>query len=305
MNVAAVNWDRRSPDNWATVVHSPISGVVRLTAYALWTLMLIPIQAMLIALGLRWRFQLPRLYHAVCARVIGIDIHVVGVPERSSPVMFVSNHSSYLDIMVLGAVIPASFVAKAEVARWPFFGLLAKLQQTVFVDRGRRREVGDQRTVMARRLEAGDNLVLFAEGTSSDGNRVYPFKSALFSVVEALPEASDLRVQPVSVTATALDGIPLGRAFRPLYAWYGDMGLAPHLWRFVQAGRVTVRVEFHPAVTADRMATRKALTAHCWQQVTSGVARALAGVSRDTGSLVDPAGDDPVSAPGAAAETGL
>jgi lyso-ornithine lipid O-acyltransferase len=84
-------------------------------------------------------------------------------------------------------------------------------------------------------------------------------------------------VQPVSVTATRLDGIPLGRAFRPVYAWYGDMDLAPHLWEMVSLGRLTIAVTFHPPVSLETMPSRKALADHCWQAVASGVAAANAG----------------------------
>src|SRR3546814_6911519 len=83
---------------------------------------------------------------------------------------------------------------------------------------------------MTRRLEAGDDLVLFPEGTSGDGNRVLAFKSALFSVAERRPQGEPLTVQPVSIAYTRLDGLPLGRYLRPFFAWYGDMELGPHLW---------------------------------------------------------------------------
>src|SRR3546814_4926008 len=97
---------------------------------------------------------------------------------------------------------------------------------------------------MTRRLEAGDDLVLFPEGTSGDGNRVLAFKSALFSVAERRPQGEPLTVQPVSIAYTRLDGLPLGRYLRPFFAWYGDMELGPHLWHAIGLGRVTVMVEF-------------------------------------------------------------
>ena len=84
----------------------------------------------------------------------------------------------------------------------------------------------------------------------------------------------------MSVTAVSLDGIPLGRSMRPVYAWYGDMELAPHLWQMVRLGRLTVRVEFHEPVTVERFGSRKALAEHCWRVVADGVDRAVSGRPR-------------------------
>src|SRR3546814_20751956 len=130
---------------------------------------------------------------------------------------------------------------------------------------------------MTRRLEAGDDLVLFPEGTSGDGNRVLAFKSALFSVAERRPQGEPLTVQPVSIAYTRLDGLPLGRYLRPFFAWYGDMELGPHLWHAIGLGRVTVMVEFHEPVTLDQFGSRKALSDHCHDVVSRGVAAALSG----------------------------
>jgi 1-acyl-sn-glycerol-3-phosphate acyltransferase len=115
-----------------------------------------------------------------------------------------------------------------------------------------------------------------------------PFKSALFRVAEQAATDKPLTIQPVSVVATALDGMPLGRALRPIYAWYGDMPLLPHAWRVVSLGRLTITVEFHEAFVAGGM-TRKQLAARCEREVLAGVARAIRG--REPGDL-DPHLDD-------------
>ena len=196
--------------------------------------------------------------------------------EGTGPVLFACNHTSYTDIAILGSLLPASFVAKAEVAGWPLFGILAKLQRTVFVAR-RGARAAEQRDEMIRRLERGDNLILFPEGTSSDGNAVLPFKSALFSVAQVKPNGRPLRVQPVSVAYTRLDGMPVGRALRPYFAWYGDMTLAPHFWQVAGLGPATVDVVFHEPVTIDRYGSRKQLADHCYEVVAAGVSAANAG----------------------------
>jgi 1-acyl-sn-glycerol-3-phosphate acyltransferase len=251
--------------------------VARLATYVALTLSLMPVQWILLMLRSPWAVLLPQRYHRICARLFGFRIEVRGAISTHRPTLFACNHTSYIDISILGAVIPGSFVAKAEVARWPLFGWLAKLQRTVFVDR-RVRTTATQRDAMAERLAARENLILFPEGTSNDGNRVLPFKSSLFSVAEyCSTHDRPLAVQPVSIAYTRLDGMPLGRGIRPMIAWYGDMAMFSHMWTLVGLGVITVVVEFYPVVTLRDFGSRKALAEHCRRVVSNGVAAALAG----------------------------
>jgi 1-acyl-sn-glycerol-3-phosphate acyltransferase len=253
--------------------------VWRLTLYLVLTLALMPVQAFGVALGLRWAATLPRFYHRLCCRILGLRLRRIGRPTTRRPVLFASNHISYIDITVLGAMIAGSFVAKAEVSRWPLFGWLAKLQRSVFVDR-QVRSTAQQRDAIAGRLAARDALILFPEGTSNDGSRILPFKSSLFAVAAPRDDVPEVVVQPVSIAYTRLDGIPIGRAHRPLLAWYGDMAMGPHLWRLVGLGIVEVVVEFHPPTSLAECGSRKALAAYCETQVVAGVNAALTGRRR-------------------------
>ncbi len=248
--------------------------VRRIAVYLVWTLLLMPVQGVGLILRRRWTAQLPRFYHRRCCRILGFRVRQIGEPITARPVLFASNHVSYIDITVLGSLIPGSFVAKSEVADWPLFGWLAKLQRSVFVDR-QVRSTAQQRDAIAERLAAGDALILFPEGTSGDGNFVLPFKSALFSVV--FNKEMPIAVQPVSVAYTRLDGLPIGRRLRPFFAWYGDMDLPPHLWRLLGLGKLEAVVEFHPPVMVADFASRKALADFCHQRVSRGVGRSLAG----------------------------
>ena len=143
-------------------------------------------------------------YRALCA-VLRIRIRVVGEPVRGRAVLFVSNHVSWADILVIGSIAPIAFVAKSEVADWPVVGVAARLQRTVFVDRARRHQTGEAIAEIVKRLTSGTSVVLFAEGTSSDGNRVLPFRSALVGAVE---EASARR-------ARHSDSADVDRLYRP------------------------------------------------------------------------------------------
>jgi lyso-ornithine lipid O-acyltransferase len=253
---------------------SPTLRLGRLALYCAWTAGLMPIQLVGLVLRRRWTSTLPVFYHRWCCRILGFRIRVIGTPTHERPVLYAANHISYIDITVLGSIIPGSFVAKSEVARWPFFGWLAKLQRSVFVDR-RVRSIATQREMIGKRLAAGDALILFPEGTSGDGNRVLPFKSALFGAARQDEGVGPVIVQPVSLAYTRLDGIPIGRLYRPFFAWYGAVDLVPHLWSMVGLGTVEVVLEFHPPTFLSDCGSRKALAEYCHSRIAGGVAGAL------------------------------
>lgn len=255
---------------------SSLLGTLRLSAYLGITLALSPLQLLLLLLRVPARSLLPRFYHRLTCRIIGLDVEVRGHMSRAAPTLFVSNHTSYFDIPVLGSLILGSFVAKTEVGSWPVFGWLSKMQRTVFVDR-RRHTTHRQRDDLQRRLDAGDNLILFPEGTSNDGNAVLPFRSALLSVAEREARGKALTVQPVSVSYTKLNSLPMGYRNRAYLAWYGDMTLGSHLWQFARLGPARVVVEFHAPVTIADFRSRKELTQHCYARISGGVAKALHG----------------------------
>lgn len=261
---------------------SPYRSAWRLASYLVFALAIASLQLVVLAFGSRGASILPAIYHRVCCWLLDLHVEVRGSMSTARPTLFVCNHTSYLDISVLGSIIRGSFVAKTEVANWPFFGFLAKLQRTVFVDRQRRSTTHRQRDELMRRLEAGDNLILFPEGTSNDGNRTLPFRSALFGVAEqkvanGKREPLPLTIQPVSLAYVRLNGMPIGRSLRPYFAWYGDMDLVSHLWRVAGLGRIVVVLEFHPPVTLADFASRKGLAEHCQRMVAEGVAAAIFG----------------------------
>ncbi len=271
-------------------------AMARLIAYAALTLPLMPVQAFLLAIGSRFSRRLPHIYHRLVCRILGIDLEIRGAVSSRHPTLFVANHISYLDIEALSAAVPTCFVAKREVASWPLFGWLAKLQRTVFVDR-KSNGVHNERDDLARRLNEGENVVLFAEGTSGDGNRIKPFKSALFSVAERKAHGRPLPVQPVSIAYTRLDGMPIGRQWRPFFAWYGDMELGPHLWYVLGLGRLTVTLIFHPVVTLEELGSRKAIAAHCQQVIGRGLEAANAGRWPEAAEAAAPPGAAPATSP--------
>ena len=242
-----------------------------LLAFALFTIPLMPLQQMFVWLWPTMARRFPMHYHRMVCRILGVRVRIIGQAPRSGPVLIASNHVSWLDIVVLSAVAPLSFIAKREVNGWPFFGALARLQRTVFVDRDRRHATGNSRDEMRERFKAGDILVLFPEGTSTDGAYVQPFKSAFFGAAEY----PGVLVQPVTVAYTGHRNLPMNRRLRPSYAWYGDMDLPPHLWEALSTGPIEVTVIFHQPLSLSGELTRKHLAAHAEALVRQGLVRAL------------------------------
>lgn len=244
----------------------------RLALILFWTVLCIPVQAICVLLPGRPKVEFARLYWRVFSRLLGLRVRVIGSLARggSQPVLFVSNHSSWVDVPVLGGVLDACFVSKADVANWPVVSTIARLGRTVFVTR-QRGATARESEEMRGRLSQGDNLVLFPEGTSSDGSRVLPFRSAFFAIADTRG-ANPPMIQPVSVVYDRLGGLPTGRASRPVFAWYGDTDLAPHFWRLGQQSGLRVTVLLHAPLDPARFPDRKLLSRAVWNTVADGAA---------------------------------
>jgi 1-acyl-sn-glycerol-3-phosphate acyltransferase len=217
--------------------------------------------------------RIPSLYLKSLARSLGVTTVLHGEPA-AGPVLHVSNHLSWVDIPVLGGELPAAFVAKREVAEMGLVGRLADMGETIYVDRADRHGSSAQAGEISARLRAGGNVILFPEGTSNDGLRVLPFKSSLFAAASGI---EGLRVQPVSLAYTALNGLPITRNRVRDIAWIGDMELAPHLLDVTRLGRIRAEIRLHPPVEVSAFSGRKALARYCQAEVTRGYSELLRG----------------------------
>jgi len=278
----------------------------RAFAVLAWTASASLFQAIFLMLPGRAKITFARLYWAVFTRLIGIRVRIIGETASGSAgrrVVFVSNHSSWIDIPVIGGVLDGCFVSKSDVATWPVISLIARLGRTVFVSRSRT-STGREREAMRARLRRGDNLILFPEGTSSDGSRVLPFRTSFFALAEtrAGESLADLPlIQPVSVVYDRLGGLPAGRASRPIFAWYGDMDIASHFWRLTQHIGLRATVLLHTPMDPAGFADRKALSQAVWQVVADGAstlrqnrpARPLGAAAQSTSAA---GADEPVFA---------
>lgn len=255
---------RLSAGDWPLIVlRGSMLAMLLVAGLAILLLLRLPERAVF---GLR-RPLTPWLVQGVCRlalRIIGLRVQVQGRAMDTRGAL-VANHASWLDIFVLNAHARVFFVSKHEVANWPGIGLLARATGTVFIQR-ERSQAAVQTLLFQARLRAGQRLLFFPEGTSSDGQRVLPFKPALFQAFLAPDLAPILHLQPVSVTYHA----PKGHDPRH-YAWWGKMDFGPHLLHVLATRRKgRIALVFHPPIHAMADGGRKALAAACEASVRAG-----------------------------------
>ncbi len=223
----------------------------------------------------RWvtfHFGVAWIWAQFCLWVVGLRLRVKGAPINQGAL--VANHSSWIDILALRAVCLIYFVSKAEVANWPGIGFITRITGTVFIER-RRTEAKRQEAILRERIAVEQLLCFFPEGTSTDGLRVLPFKSSLFSVFFDEGVGTDIAVQPVTVRYKPDPASDLPDSF---YGWWGTMGFESHIWDVVtRSTRGSVEVIFHPSVTAAAFADRKQLADHSMRVVAGGMDTGLPG----------------------------
>jgi 1-acyl-sn-glycerol-3-phosphate acyltransferase len=259
-----------------TWIRIGVAAIVILTA----SILLMPVQCLSLYFDWRLRRYLPRYWHRIACYFLGIRIHVHGRIEDRRPLMLAANHASWMDIMVLSAIADVAFIAKIEVRSWPVFGLLSRLQKSVFVVREERRKTGNQVSEIAARLADGEIIVLFPEGTTSDGNRLLEVKSSLFGAAAAAVEHSPtgvVMVQPVGLAYSRVHGVAMGHYHRPLAAWPGDIELLPHLKGVIGSGAIDVDVHFGEAVEYRTDSNRKVVSATVARRIRNLLATGLRG----------------------------
>ena len=202
----------------------------------------------------RWT---PVALHKWLCWALRVRVTRIGSPSPAPKRLIVANHVSWLDIPILGSIEPMTFLAKKEVGN-PFLGRQAvKLQGVVFVDRSRKRCIPGVNAGMTAAMRAGEPVVLFAEATTSDGNRILPFKSSHFEAARVA--GPDAVVQPVFLHYRLVGGLPVERRDRPLIAWYGDMSFLPHLWDVLAHQGITCEVHYGAPIAATPATHRKDL----------------------------------------------
>lgn len=245
---------------------SHIRAAIRLSGFLLLTFVCMPLYRFAPGRGMR-RCVAGRWYLMANA-LAGLHVRQSGQVHRTGPVLYLANHASYLDIMVLGPSLDAVFVAKHDVTHWPLFGRIARMGECIFISRKVSHVVHEAQMIRAK-LDAGRNVILFPEGTTGHAGKLLPFKSALLGALDGLPQ---VMVQPISI---AYPDAARGGADDSL-AWYGEMQMLPHLWSVLRRASSQAGVHFHPALPAGDFSGRKALAAACRAYVASGLGVLLA-----------------------------
>ena len=246
---------------------------LRLIIFLLFTLVLLPFQLVIVFLIKKNTYIIPYFFHNLCRRIFGIKIKICGKASGNFPVLFISNHASYLDILILGSIFKTSFVAKKEVAKWPLFGILAKLQNTIFIDR-KISSLKKQENQIVEHLNKKKNLVIFPEGTSSDGNRVLPFKSSLFNIFEKNLN-SRIFVQTITIVYKKINGIPMNRIDRKNITWHSNMDLIPNIFNVLKKLSIEVEIIFNDEFLPNKEYDRKKIALHCWEKINYNLINSL------------------------------
>lgn len=216
--------------------------IIRLIAFIVFTIFCVAAQFLWALFPVKDRYKFARLWHRGGVAIVGIKVRTEGLSTEGR-VIFLSNHVSHLDISVIGGLMPARFISKQEVRDWPVFGLLARLQDTIFVDRAPKLSaIKQSRALIQKALSQGERLIIFPEGTNTIGDTILPFRRGMLDGLEA----ANYKLQPVAIQCTAVDGKALQtQADYEVYGW-GDISFALHFWRAMGHKSIDVLVSFLP-----------------------------------------------------------
>lgn len=254
---------------------STLLAITKFFLFLLLSLVVVPIQLLVLIFTKGPKaYIIPKFWHKGACTIFGIKINIIGTPYSSSQTIYLTNHLSYFDIVVLGSILKASFVAKEDVESWPVFGFLSHLQQTAFISRSREkaRQVAG---TLEHMIQQEKNLILFPEGTSTDGQNVRPFKSSLFSIAfgKKGEQNTAFKIQPITLHVHSANGHTIkSQDDRDIYAWHIDMTtpMAKHLWGFAKTKGAEIDLLFHLPMDAKDYSERKTLAKACHDTVSKG-----------------------------------
>jgi len=247
-----------------------LSSFLKVFLIILIILLLIPLQYIFVQFKLKNRIYIPIFFHRILLKILGIKVKLIGQNTSARPLILAGNHTSYLDIIILGSIMPICFIAKEDIKHWFLFGFLAKMQNTIFIKRKNYKTLESLNSIN-KELANNSAVVLFPEGTTNTGKKVLNFKSSLFNLFE---NNNTLRLQNFSLCYTHVNDMPIDNRTRPQISWYGDMNILSHLLNFLKISCVDATVVFHPILPL-RGLDRKSISISSIKQVKKGISIAF------------------------------
>ncbi len=247
-----------------------------LLCLSIFIIITIPIQLLLNFFKLKLKNTYPLFFYKVIKNIAGININTEGFERREPEVtgtLYIANHVSWFDILCLGSILNARFIAKKEVASMGIFGFLAKLSNTFFIDNFNKNKIYQYNNFIREKLINGESLILFPEGTTSDGNSIGKFKSSLFECLNS--SESSINVQPISICYVRKNNLPMGIYSRRFIAWVGEISMVSSMKEFLSSGSITVNLIFHPKVLINQFNSRKELSSFCEEQILIGLNKTI------------------------------
>ena len=235
----------------------------------------IPTQLLFNISSLKLKKLYPLFFYQMIKIIVGINIHFdkSKLNTQKNGVLYIANHVSWFDIICLGTLLNARFIAKKEVSKMGIFGFLAFLSNTFFIDNENKYKIIEYNHVIRKKLNEGENFIIFPEGTTSDGNGIINFKSSMLEC--AFDDEKQVNIQPISICYSKLNNIPMGIYFRRNIAWVGDTSMVTAMANFLRSGRITVDIIFHELMSISDFKNRKELALHCENQILNGLNKTL------------------------------
>ncbi len=205
----------------------------------------IPIQIFCNIIGFKLKRIYPLYFYQMIKIVTGININfnTTRLNKKNMGVLYIANHVSWFDIICLGTLLNARFIAKKEVSQMGIFGFLAMLSNTFFIDNENKNKI------------------------------IKNFKSSMLEC--AFDNNNEIKIQPISICYSKLNNIPMGIYLRRNIAWVGDTSMVAAMANFLRSGRITVDIIFHDLMSVNNFKNRKELAAHCEKQILSGLNQSI------------------------------
>ena len=253
-----------------------ISLIFTLSIIIILIVLILPLQTISNIFNLRFRYLIPYLFFKLVNFFLGIKIEMdqqskIYLNNEKSNIgsLYVSNHVSWMDIVIIGSLIKSRFIAKKEVKAMGIFGFLASINNTFFIDNSKTTKSLDYSNIISNKLLNGENLILFPEGTTSDGSATRKFKSSFFEsanskyICSTSGEEKFIDVYSITLCYLKKNGLPMGINVRRGVAWIGDYPMVRLMYDYLTSGNVSIYIKISDAVTFRDFGDRKKLSSYC------------------------------------------